>query len=880
MLSDKKGKKIKRKKDTAIASPFGDMKLEGAFAGMKSSGQERVQAKLEISSSGDVHEQQADEIARKVMSGSDAGMDVKAASNTVMAQCEDDGLHADDSLAGELGGTKGQGQMLSEDVRAEMESSMGTDLGDVRIHTGSKANEMSEGINAKAFTHGQDIYFKDGNFDPGSSQGKELLAHELVHTQQQGKGVGRKVQRSPLTETELYGIKFYLHEKPRYGTTIVNGAVMSEPHENATHLATGLFGLDEYDEETFIELLGVSEDGSWNYIKVISDGVIGFVKTDHITFSAGMLDTVEVVHKRTDAEKFAQRLHEAFKNTLGFKWYDLGKLQLMPMSPNATDESAVFRILNQGKDQLQEIERIYNERYHPEKDGSMVEDIYSELNDKEDEKATFLLMDAGIDLKQYKNEVDIPEIRLEKGKLSKSNPYADVLTTGQNIFYMLDEHHDEYEWYIVYETGTTMILDDQSASFAKGKKREKRFTNHFDVKWEDWKFPGTHKVVCRGKSKGKAPVYYTITQTVQGPEQQITTQDIKYELIAHDIVYRNYLDKQAKVPLPADSNNDYDDYKVQLKDYANSKTELSLLESWGYNSEVMIEKNDDDGFFCMLILPQPGRTDLHPILAFRGTDDFKKDVYADINMVGVGFGQYAVNKPGIQKLVLTGALHGKIDLTGHSLGGALCQWALTDPDFKGMFGKVILFQSPGISNSRVEQYKLWNDQDKAEQVTYHLAMGDPVDLAGEQNIPGARYFVHTTKKDANIVAHTHFLFTSDEYKSQREEAGIDENLLTKLGIDADSDKVAVERHMVKQYGGYPFTSKRAATEPARKTAGATVFIYEQTEKALKEAREELDRLQEKLKEKATEKLKEKIKELERMIRFYEAVIKMTPIIIL
>jgi hypothetical protein len=79
-----------------------------------------------------------------------------------------------------------------------MESKMGADLSDVKIHTGSKAHEMSEGINAKAFTYGQDIYFKDGNYDPGSKEGKELLAHELAHTVQQGgDGIGRMIQRWP-----------------------------------------------------------------------------------------------------------------------------------------------------------------------------------------------------------------------------------------------------------------------------------------------------------------------------------------------------------------------------------------------------------------------------------------------------------------------------------------------------------------------------------------------------------------------------------------------------------------------------------------------------------------------------------------------------------
>ncbi len=91
---------------------------------------------------------------------------------------------------------KGQGNPLPENVQQDIGGKMGADLSDVRVHTGSNAHEMSTAINAKAFTHGQDVYFKNGNYDTSSSSGKKLLTHELTHTQQQkAPGVQRKVQR-------------------------------------------------------------------------------------------------------------------------------------------------------------------------------------------------------------------------------------------------------------------------------------------------------------------------------------------------------------------------------------------------------------------------------------------------------------------------------------------------------------------------------------------------------------------------------------------------------------------------------------------------------------------------------------------------------------
>ncbi len=168
----------------------------------------RISPKLEIGNPNDKHEQEADAVAQKVVYGNGVNDGVSLSTNvspnvqmkeeengTLMAKSEDGTLHATDNLQTTLDSTKGTGQPLDEKTQSEMGPKMNADLSDVKIHTDSKAHEMSEGINAKAFTQGQDIYFKQGNFDTTSNQGKELLAHELAHTQQQGDGVERKIQK-------------------------------------------------------------------------------------------------------------------------------------------------------------------------------------------------------------------------------------------------------------------------------------------------------------------------------------------------------------------------------------------------------------------------------------------------------------------------------------------------------------------------------------------------------------------------------------------------------------------------------------------------------------------------------------------------------------
>ncbi len=85
-----------------------------------------------------------------------------------------------------LSSTKGSGSALPGETREFMESRFNADFSGVRIHTGSTAQTMSSNIHAHAFAHGNDIYFNEGKFSPHSEGGKNLLAHELTHTIQQG----------------------------------------------------------------------------------------------------------------------------------------------------------------------------------------------------------------------------------------------------------------------------------------------------------------------------------------------------------------------------------------------------------------------------------------------------------------------------------------------------------------------------------------------------------------------------------------------------------------------------------------------------------------------------------------------------------------------
>lgn len=80
---------------------------------------------------------------------------------------------------------RGGGQVLDSRVRGQMEPAFGVDFSKVRVHTDAGAHSLNRALNARAFTTGQDIFFNQSEYNPGSSGGRELIAHELTHVVQQ-----------------------------------------------------------------------------------------------------------------------------------------------------------------------------------------------------------------------------------------------------------------------------------------------------------------------------------------------------------------------------------------------------------------------------------------------------------------------------------------------------------------------------------------------------------------------------------------------------------------------------------------------------------------------------------------------------------------------
>ena len=98
---------------------------------------------------------------------------------------EDGSGPVDEQVAGSIQAKRGTGQSLDESTRRDLEPALGASFEDVRVHTDAESDSLNRAVNAEAFTTGRDIFFRSGNYNPGSSDGRKLLAHELTHVVQQ-----------------------------------------------------------------------------------------------------------------------------------------------------------------------------------------------------------------------------------------------------------------------------------------------------------------------------------------------------------------------------------------------------------------------------------------------------------------------------------------------------------------------------------------------------------------------------------------------------------------------------------------------------------------------------------------------------------------------
>jgi len=89
-------------------------------------------------------------------------------------------------LEADINAARGGGESLPSSVRGSLEPQLGHDFSKVHIHADATADKLSRQLGARAFTSKDDVFFRDGAYQPGSDSGRGLIAHELTHVVQQG----------------------------------------------------------------------------------------------------------------------------------------------------------------------------------------------------------------------------------------------------------------------------------------------------------------------------------------------------------------------------------------------------------------------------------------------------------------------------------------------------------------------------------------------------------------------------------------------------------------------------------------------------------------------------------------------------------------------
>lgn len=273
-----------------------------------------IQPKVKINLPGDHYEKEADAMADKVMRIPANENSVKPTTaligNSVQRKCtacEEEGkkpvmLKAENSTAGTyappslvsaLHTSKGGGSPLPQGTRSFMENAFSADFSKVKVHTGSLASEMSNEINAKAFTYGNNIYFNNAQYAPGSNEGKKLLAHELAHTmQQKGNHIQRKIEMRDVGKGEQSGFA-KLPDLVTKLNAISKGLVFSVAGAELKYTAIAAGTLSNFDTQMqgFIDQAAVIPLRLTNRHGLLGDRIGGYNwKVDGDAWASGYVD--------------------------------------------------------------------------------------------------------------------------------------------------------------------------------------------------------------------------------------------------------------------------------------------------------------------------------------------------------------------------------------------------------------------------------------------------------------------------------------------------------------------------------------------------------------------------------------------------------------
>lgn len=237
----------------ALQRSVGNRAVQRILAGRLQASQRgrvTIQAKLAVGPAGDHYEREADRVAQQVMTmdSQPAGQSIQRTSenaeedlqrkpspisitplvqrqtspddeeiqtSSLQTEKSTEAVPAGPGIETAIQNARGSGQSLPKVFSDRMERAFDADFSGVRVHTNAAADSLNHSLQARAFTTGENLFFKQGEYNPHSREGQQLIAHELTHVVQQsghrdrGPGSvransiqGAAIQRAP-TKAEL-----------------------------------------------------------------------------------------------------------------------------------------------------------------------------------------------------------------------------------------------------------------------------------------------------------------------------------------------------------------------------------------------------------------------------------------------------------------------------------------------------------------------------------------------------------------------------------------------------------------------------------------------------------------------------------------------------
>ncbi len=156
---------------------------------------------LAVSESGHDHEREAERVANDAMTPASNGV-VAATSARGVDVPHSTGVSRSPRTAPPSvhSALQSPGHPLDRSTQLFMQSRFGDDFSGVRVHNTPEAARANDALQSRAFTSGHNIAFAAGQYAPGTNAGRDLIAHELAHVEQQSLATGadaNTVRRAP-----------------------------------------------------------------------------------------------------------------------------------------------------------------------------------------------------------------------------------------------------------------------------------------------------------------------------------------------------------------------------------------------------------------------------------------------------------------------------------------------------------------------------------------------------------------------------------------------------------------------------------------------------------------------------------------------------------